>query len=181
MLEDKLLVWKLKRGSRDALQWIYDKYRHDLLRLAGALLTEKSQAEDVVHEVFASFVESCQSFELTGSLQGYLKTCVANRARNWNRDRARHATKGLDSIEERVSDLKRPDEWIVQDDEFQRVTEAMGKLPCEQREVVALRIQGALKFKDIAQLQETSIKTALSRYGYGMDKLRVILQEGSKQ
>jgi DNA-directed RNA polymerase specialized sigma24 family protein len=64
-------------------------------------------------------------------------------------------------------------------DEFQRANEAMGRLPYEQREVVALRIQGAMKFKDIARLQETSIKTALSRYGYGMDKLRVLLQEGS--
>jgi RNA polymerase sigma-70 factor (ECF subfamily) len=179
VLEDKLLIWKLKRGSRDALQRIYEKYRHDLLRLASALLTEKNQAEDVVHEVFACFVESCQGFELTGSLQGYLKTCVANRARNLNRTKARHSTKGLDSIEERISDLKRPDEWIIMNDEFQRANEAMGRLPYEQREVVALRIQGAMKFKDIARLQETSIKTALSRYGYGMDKLRALLQEGS--
>lgn len=179
MLEDKLLVWRLKRGSRDALQRIYEKYRTDLLRLAGALLADKDQAEDVVHEVFVSFVESSQGFELTGSLSGYLKTCVANRARNFNRTKARHSTKGLNLIEERLSGLKRPDEWIFMNDEFRRANEAMGRLPYEQREVVALRIQGAMKFKDIAQLQETSVKTAISRYGYGMDKLRALLQEGA--
>ncbi|MFC1634741.1 RNA polymerase sigma factor [Planctomycetota bacterium] len=179
MLEDKLLVWKLKRGSRDALQRIYEKYRDDLLRVGAGLLIEKSAAEDVVHDVFASFVESCESFVLTGSLRGYLVTCVANRARNLNRSQSRRATAGPDELEERMSNLKRPVEWIIDDEKFRQVSEAMSKLPYEQREVVALRIQGAMKFKDIARHQETSIKTTLSRYRYGMDKLHALLQEGS--
>ena len=72
--------------------------------------------------------------------------------------------------------MKRPDEWLVHDDEFQRVHEAMGKLPYEQREVVALRAQGDMKFREIAQLQGTSVKTALSRYRYGMEKLQLVLK-----
>ena len=32
MLEDTLLVWKFKRGSKDAFRAIYDKYANDLLR-----------------------------------------------------------------------------------------------------------------------------------------------------
>ena len=56
MLEDKLLVWKLKRGSRQALRCIYEKYRDDLLRLSAALLNETSVAEDIVHDVFIAFV-----------------------------------------------------------------------------------------------------------------------------
>ncbi len=37
MLEDRLLVWKLNRGSIEALSRIYEKYKDDLLRLATAL------------------------------------------------------------------------------------------------------------------------------------------------
>jgi RNA polymerase sigma factor (sigma-70 family) len=84
-------------------------------------------------------------------------------------------------IEERVSNLKRPDEWLVWDEEFQRVCEAIGKLPYEQREVVVLRIQGAMKFREIARLQEISVKTALTRYRYGIDKLRSLLHERPKK
>jgi hypothetical protein len=36
-------------------------------------------------------------------------------------------------------------------------------------------LQGRLKFREIAKIQETSVKTALSRYRYGLDKLRSIL------
>jgi hypothetical protein len=51
-MEDKLLVFRCKRGSRDALARIYQKYKRDLLLLAAALLNDSGIAEDVVHDVF---------------------------------------------------------------------------------------------------------------------------------
>ncbi|HEG44499.1 MAG TPA: sigma-70 family RNA polymerase sigma factor [Phycisphaerales bacterium] len=176
MLEDKLLVWKLRRGSKDALRAIYEKYRDDLLRIAAGLLRERGLAEDVVHEVFIAFAASAASFTLTGSLRGYLTTCVANKARNINRTMSRQKTVGLDEIDPPVSGMRRPDEWIIYDEQFQQVCSAMAQLPFEQSEAVVLRIQGAMKFRDIAKLQQTSTKTALSRYRYGLDKLRSILK-----
>jgi hypothetical protein len=38
MMEDRLLIWKFKRGSPDALRRIYEKYKNDLLKLATNLL-----------------------------------------------------------------------------------------------------------------------------------------------
>jgi len=84
-MEDKLLIWKLKRGSEDALCRIYEKYRDDLVRIAAALLNDVRAAEDVVHDVFLVFVRSADSLEITKSLKGCLTSCVANRARNLNR------------------------------------------------------------------------------------------------
>ncbi|GAI50984.1 unnamed protein product, partial [marine sediment metagenome] len=40
MIEDKLLIWKFKCGSADALHRIYEKYKDNLLRLATALLND---------------------------------------------------------------------------------------------------------------------------------------------
>ncbi len=175
MLQDKLLIRKLRRGNKDALRVIYEKYRDDLLRLAAGLLKERSKAEDVVHDVFAAFVGASSSFTLTGSLRGYLTTCVANKARNINRTMSRRRTVSLNEFEPTVSNVKRPDEWIIYDEQFQQLCNAMAQLPYEQREAVVLHIQGAMKFKEIAKLQQTSVKTALSRYRYGLDKLRSIL------
>ena len=81
MLEDRLLVWKFKHGSKDAFCRLYEKYRDDLLKLAISLLNQADQAEDVVHDVFTSFIRNVGQFRLTGSLKAYLATCVANRAR----------------------------------------------------------------------------------------------------
>jgi DNA-directed RNA polymerase specialized sigma24 family protein len=38
-----------------------------------------------------------------------------------------------------------------------------------------LHVQGRMKFSTIAALQETSVKTVISRYRYGISKLRTLL------
>jgi RNA polymerase sigma-70 factor, ECF subfamily len=174
MFEDRLLVWRLRQGSREALCRIYEKYRDDMLRLAAGLVDSRTDAEDAVHEVFTTFVENSRSFVLTGSLKGYLCTCVANKARNLNRSRRVRDTESLDAVQP-VSDMKRPDQWIIETDELRRLHAAMAKLPYEQRETVLLRLHGGLKFKEIAALQQTPLNTATSRYGYGIEKLRSLL------
>lgn len=58
MLEDRLLILKFNRGDLGALRGVYEKYKDDLVTLAAALLTDVSSAEDVVHDVFVSFIES---------------------------------------------------------------------------------------------------------------------------
>ena len=60
-------------------------------------------------------------------------------------------------------------------EEIQRLSNAFAQLPNEQREVIALRIQGNLGFKQIAKLQNVSSRTIESRYRYGLDKLRSLL------
>ena len=52
---------------------------------------------------------------------------------------------------------------------------ALSRLPYEQREAISLHLQGGMKFKAIAELLDVSVNTAQSRYRYGLDKLRSIL------
>lgn len=177
-MEDKLLVLGCKHGNRAALRRVYDKYRDDLLILAIALLKDTSAAEDVLHDVFVSFVERLEDFELTGSLKAYLATCVANRARNWNK--AKQIDR-LDSAESLSSDSDGPAEAIICNEELRRLSRAMAQLGYEQREVVTLKVHGGLKFRAIADLQGVSVNTVKSRYRYGIDKLRAILNSGVKE
>lgn len=175
MLEDKLLVFRLKRGNPDALCSIYEKYRKDLLRLAAALLNTTGEAEDIVHDVFIDFVRSADTFKLTGSLKGYLVTCVANKARNLNRANQKKRTQSLSSLMEFESGLREPSQWIIATEQFGVLNNALAKLPYEQREVIVLRLQADMKFTQIAAFQQASIKTVQSRYRYGLDKLRSLL------
>lgn len=175
-MEDKLLVIKCKRGSHDALGRIYQKYKTDLLVLAIALLNDKNAAEDVIHDVFVSFVQSLKKFRLTGSLKGYLLTCVANRARNSNKAK-HHQSLGLDHAESLCSGLDEPTSYLICNEQLQQLTSAMAKLPYDQREVVMLRHQVQMTFKEIAKSLDISTNTAKSRYRYGLDKLRLILDE----
>ncbi len=175
MLEDKLLIWKFKCGSSDALSRIYQKYRKDLLRLATVLLNDVSDAEDIVHDVFVAFAQSGETLKLSGNLKSYLLTCVANRARNKNRAHQHRQTVGLDEAERVVSDTQRPDQWIIASEELKRWSDILARLPFEQREVVVLHLRAGMKFRQIAKLQGISVNTIKGRYRYGLDRLRSIL------
>ena len=175
MLEDRLLVWKFKHGSKDAFCRIYEKHRDDLLRLAISLLNEADVAEDIVHDVFTSFIRNGKQFRLTGSLKSYLTTCVANRARNANRAYQRQHNAKLDQVDPAALDLNRPDKWIICSDELRQLSNALAQLPYNQRETIILRAQGRMKFRQIAKSQHVPIKTVQSRYRIGLNKLRSLL------
>jgi len=174
-MEDKLLVYRCKRGSREALTRIYQKYKADLLLLAMALLNDKAAAEDVLHDVFLSFVQGLDRFRLTGSLKGYLLTCVANHARNCNKAQRRRSARPEPPPGQAVSEAKEPVESVACNEQLERLSAALAELPFEQREAIMLHVQGAMTFQAIGQAREISVNTVKSRYRYGIDRLRLLL------
>jgi RNA polymerase sigma-70 factor (ECF subfamily) len=174
MIEDRLLLVRFKRGDPDALRRIYEKYEVYLLTVATALLNDIGAAEDVLHDSFVAFAESAHKVRLEGSLRSFLATCVANRSHDLMRKRSRN----FESIEK--TDLltckaKGPELAAVCNEQFERVSRAIERLPYEQREVVVLHLTAGLMFEQIAGLQKTSVNTVQSRYRYGIDRLRSIL------
>jgi len=175
MIEDKLLIWKFKSGDKAALARIYEKYRIDLLRIATGLMNETSVAEDIVHDVFVKFAQSSDKLKLGGNLKGYLISCVVNSARNSKRAQQRKQAVSLDEVESVISDSDKPEQWIMHSEELDKLNNAMAQVPYPQRETVVLHVQGGMKFRAIAKSQSVYINTAQSRYRYGLDKLRSLL------
>ncbi len=175
MLEDRLLLWKFKRGSRQAFRLIYGKYAEDLLALALKLLGDRNSAEDVVQDVFVSFVGSIEQFRLRGSLKGYLATCVANRARDYLRRAKTRLNVAANKAAIGPANPGGPLQSAIYSDQIARLGIALTQLPYEQREAVLLHLQGDLRFRQIAELQKVSVNTAHSRYRYGLEKLRSML------
>ncbi|MCP4613545.1 MAG: sigma-70 family RNA polymerase sigma factor [Planctomycetes bacterium] len=174
MVEDKLLIWRCKRGSRAAFQRIYEKYESDLRTLAANLLYDKAAVEDVVHDVFVSLLQVVDKFELRSSLAGYLKTCVANRSRDYMRKR-KLQTATVNEAEQVMSSNDGPVHLVIKSEELKKLGSAMSQIPYEQREAIILRLHGQMKFRIIAELQNVTTKTAHSRYRTGIEGLRLIL------
>ena len=174
MLEDKLLIWKFKRGSGESLKRIYEKYDGYLVSVATALLNDINTAEDVVHDFFISFVQSAERLKVDGSLKAYLATCVANLARDKIRKRQREPM-SIDNDDSPESKTIEPGLLAIQDEESIKLNTALSQLPYEQREVIVLHLQGNMKFTQISKLQNISVNTIRSQYQYGLNKLRAIL------
>ena len=180
MREDRQLVKDLKCGDVEALRRVYEKYGDSLLALAKVLLGKAETAEDILHDVFVTFVEGIAEFELAGSLRSYLSVCVANRITDRFRDKNRRHI-GLDVIEPVSLESPGPEDIVALGERACRITAALEQLPFEQREVVVLHLHGGMKFKEIGSLREVSINTVQGRYRYGIEKLKLILRNEVKK
>ncbi|UCG59793.1 MAG: RNA polymerase sigma factor [Phycisphaerales bacterium] len=174
MLEDRLLIWKFKHGSEDALRCMYEKYKNDLLALAVSLSNDAILSEDAVHDVFVSVAKMGARLELRGSLKSYLLTCISNRIRSL-KGTAKRRENEHEKADISRPDSRRPDELAMSVEELHRVGDALMQLPYEQREAVLLRLHGGLTFREIASMQDISTGAVQARYRYGLRKLRSIL------
>jgi RNA polymerase sigma factor (sigma-70 family) len=175
MLEDKILIWKFKTGGKEALRAIYDRYADDLLNLSANLLGDSLAAEDVVQDVFVTLAQSADRINLRDNLKGYLLTCVANRSRDYARRKIRQQVAMGSRLKEINSISINPVQTMINDEELEKFNSAMTELPYEQKEVIVLRLHGNLKFKQISQMRNVSIKTVQSQYRYGLEKLRSLM------
>lgn len=108
-------------------------------------------------------------------------TCVANRARNHNK--ARHPSDALRNELSRDSTCdSEPGERLVCNEQLGRLAEALDRLPYEQREILMLHMYSGLFLRAIGKTQGFSPNTVMSRYRYGMNKLRSLLNgDGSHE
>ena len=175
MIEDEVLKWRFRQGSKEALCRIYEKYLDYLLTLAVGLSNDFNTAQDIVHAVFVRFASSWREFSQRGNLNSYLTTCVVNQAR----DQIRRAGRQPDELKDDalISKSDCPEQAVISDEVSQQLNRALAELPYEQREMVVLHLKGGMKFREIAKLQDVSINTVTGRYRYGLDKLRSMLND----
>jgi len=175
MIEDALLVWKLKCGDADALTRVYLAHKDQLLGLAISLSGDRATAEDALHDVFVTLASTARSLRIRTNLRAYLSACIANRIRNVQRRSNRQVDDEI--LATRPDEISSgPDQAAMVADETARVGQALKELPDEQCEVIVLHLQGGLTFKAIAEALGISINTVQSRYRYGLERLRTLLK-----
>lgn len=167
MSHDADLIAGMIRGESGAFADLYQKYRTRLHQYALGLIRSGAEAEDVVHDVFVGLAKQAGEGRAPRDLSAYLYVSVRNRCIDRVRRRREVSLdeQDLDVIEAPAGDEERRSLGRM-------LNRALLALPAEQAEVIVLRTWHDLEFAAIARLQETSINTAISRYHYGLAKLR---------
>ncbi len=174
MFEDRQLINQVKNGDKKALCRIYQKYGDSLLAMAAGIVRDQNLAEDILHDVFLAFVRNIDSFVQTGKLKQYLARCVANRAIDMLRSKNNH-TVNIDGIRPVKADTPLPHQIAVENEEQQKLDNALDQLPAEQRQVIMMHIHGQMGYGQIALCQNVSVNTIQGRYRYGIKKLKTLL------
>lgn len=172
--EDATLLAALADGREEAFQELICRYSSALLRAAGTLLGDGTEAEDMVQEVLVSLVRSRTRLRHVRHLSAYLFTVLrraaVRRIQQHERD-AQHRRAWFAQAPVRspaVRDTNAP--------HAEGLRQAVARLPLAQREVLALRLDAGLSFREIGEALGISTNTAASRYRYAIARLRDELQ-----
>jgi len=161
----------LVAGQECAFAAIYDRHGAAMLRVAAAIAGSREEAEDAVQDVFVGLVRAGERLRAVQNLRAYLFASVRRAALRRRRRRRPAALASHDVPEARASREAGDAETAA------RLERALALLPQEQREVVALHVDGGLTFGECAEILAISPNTAASRYRYALGKLRDALKE----
>jgi RNA polymerase sigma-70 factor (ECF subfamily) len=162
------LVSALAEGRADGFAALYDRLGASLLRVARVMLHSWGEAEDAVQDVFVELVRRREQLARVRDLDAYvfvmLRHMVGRRIER-QRTEQRHLRQ-MTPVGPQSPVASLPDD----------LDEALKSLPAEQREVIALKIDGGLTFAQIGVVLNVSPNTAASRYRYALEKLRRVLE-----
>ncbi len=158
-------------GREEAYAALYARDGVTLFRVALALLGSRADAEDVVQEVFVGLVRARTTLAIT-HLRAYLFTALRHAAAKAVRRRGERREPGFD-----LDTVAAPQPRSLPAGSAARLERALAALPADRREVLALKIDGELTFREIAVVLGISANTAASRYRYALAELREALGE----
>jgi RNA polymerase sigma-70 factor (ECF subfamily) len=145
---------------------LYHAKAPELILYGRALGLGHGEAEDVLQETFLALMQRAEAPEKPDH---YCVRTFRNRALNYRRSLWRRVARELES--HRWFE-REPQEYLSE----REATAALARLPCEQREVIVLKIWHEYTFEEIGELLEISPNTAAGRYRYGLQKLRMTLK-----
>ena len=158
-----------KKPAADLEGWI-ERYGDGLLRLCILQLGDHGLAEDAVQETFLRAYRHYDSFEGRSSLKTWLTAIAVNVCRSMRRSAWHRRTVSLDAL----PDLPVQESGTQGDG---TVTQAVMKLPPDQREVILLHEMQGIKLREIAEMKRLPLPTVASRLKRAKDRLRRDLEE----
>ena len=154
---------------------LYDQHGDSLYRYLAVKLGSSSDAEDVLQEVFCRLVTYRVRLGLVRKPRAFIFRVARNEANRFLRAKIQNdhaAWSPMSLADSFLSSYAGPDEPTEK-----LVADALRLLPDEQREAVILKVFEGLTFREIASVCDSSVPTVASRYRYGLDKLRGLLEE----
>src|SRR5262245_18545292 len=141
------LLEGLAAGREDAFAALYDRFGARLFQVARTLSGSPQDAEDAVQEVFVGLVRARKALGQIENLQAYLFAALRRAVA-----RFAEASKATASIHlHDVSEPATPAPSRIVTEQTVRLERALMLLPDEQRELIALKIDGGLTFAEIAE------------------------------
>lgn len=190
--DEQLVAAYLERSDQGAFRTLVERHQDRIYGYLMRMVRDPNMASDLFQETFLKAINAMQERRGSYTQQGRWVAWIMRIARNTALDHLRSRKKwqdveGTDDEEDRSfwdrlpSDATPADEHLHHEEQVRWLEQCIDQLPPEQREVVLLRQDTDLTFREIAELTEVSINTALGRMRYALNNLRSMMQDSKKK
>jgi RNA polymerase sigma-70 factor (ECF subfamily) len=167
---DAELMVEARRGSRDAFQIVFERYRGAVWAFFRRRVADASRAEELTQDVFLAVIQGAARYEARGPFRAYLfgiafNVLMAERRRSGHQEPA-----PLEA--DAVAHTPNPDSalWVRQ---------ALAQLDPEEREILMLREYEQLSYQEMSEVLVIPVNTVRSRLFRARGALRSALQHGT--
>jgi RNA polymerase sigma-70 factor, ECF subfamily len=188
--DEELVAAYLERQDEQAFELLVRRHQDRIYGYLLGMVRDRATASDLFQDTFLRVIAAMRKERASYERQGRWLAWVMRIARNAALDHARRRKKwqDVDSQEEdgysfwdRLEDeeVMSLDMRVHEKDRRLWLEQCIDRLPDEQREVLLLRHETDLTFREIADMTGVSINTALGRMRYGLLNLKKMMDAGA--
>ena len=167
-----------QRGDRAAVHRLLSPWNDRVFSFLLTLLRNRADAEDAAQETFLRVVKGLPGYEHTGQFQAWIFRIARNQAALTATRKQRTEARESAVESEVLNDFPMPaDNNEDSHDRARQLRTAVNDLPAAEREVVLLRLDEDLKFREIAERTRSPLNTVLGRMRNAMRRLHDQLQQ----
>lgn len=186
MIDEPILISKIKKGDNEAFSELVKAYEKKSLNFAYRMLKNLTDAEDATQEAFLKVFDKIHTFHGKSSFSTWFYTILSNICLDMLRKKARRGdtvsinqtTNDNKDFELQIEDTAdSPYKQLQKKDAHKLLENALSKISDEHRAVIILRDINGLDYEEISKILNISLGTVKSRISRARLSLRKILEE----
>jgi RNA polymerase sigma-70 factor, ECF subfamily len=173
--DDEVLFSRIQKGDKKAFEALFRAYYPFLCQYATRMIKDLPEAEEIVQGLFTGLWEKRTRIDIKTSVKNYLFRSVKNRCLNTlNRNHLKNEFLRKSMTEsEPVSEENYESEFGL----LLKIEESISSLPEKRQEIFRLNREEGLKYREIADRLNISLKTVESQMGLALKALREKLKD----
>jgi RNA polymerase sigma-70 factor (ECF subfamily) len=181
---DYELIQQFIKGDHSCFEEIIHRHKKKVYSYISLYIRDQALVEDIFQDTFLKVIQSVRAgkYQDNGKFVSWVMRIAHNLIIDHFRRLKQMNTMSNDDYESDLFNSKKLSEDNIEDiivkvQIRKDVRKLIGHLPDDQREVVILRHYAGLSFKEIAEITDVSINTALGRMRYALINMRKIMEE----
>lgn len=178
-MTDEELAMSYVSGNNKAFDLLLERNQSRLFSYILFIVHDRSMAEDLFQETFVKIISKLHEgkYSSSGKFVSWMLRIAHNAVMDWYRRQKNEKTMEVYNENDLYGDSTNVldaniENHFVKEQVLRDVQRMMNLLPITQREVVFMRFYQNLSFKEIAELTNVSINTALGRMRYAVMNMR---------